>query len=105
MRELILEYYQLISTLFNVLALPIRELADTMNLPLVSALLFGILGAAAPCQLSTNVAALVFLSRSARDGRNFWGQTLGFVTGKTMRSTLWGRRHVVGLSLSGSHPA
>ncbi len=82
MNDIILEYYRLISSLFNAVSTPIRGLIDTVNLPLVSALLFGILGATAPCQLSTNVAALAFLSRGVDDARRLWGQTLAFVAGK-----------------------
>ncbi len=82
MQQFILEWYRVLSGLFNVLASPIRGLADAINLPLVSALLFGLLGTTAPCQLSTNVAALAFLSRGVGDRRRIWGQTLAFVAGK-----------------------
>ncbi len=82
MHELILEYYRVISSLFNALAGPIRSLTDAINIPLVSVLLFGILGTTAPCQLSTNVAALAFLSRDVDDARKLWGQTVAFVAGK-----------------------
>ncbi len=82
MNQLVLEYYRIISGLFNALAAPIQSLAGSMNLPLVSALLFGLLGSAAPCQLSTSVAALAFVSRRADDGRKLLGQTFAFVAGK-----------------------
>ena len=62
--------------------LPFGDLADSINIPLISVLIFGLIGAVAPCQLSTNVAALAFLSRRAADSRKMWGQTLAFVLGK-----------------------
>ena len=55
------QYYYWLSTLARVFTQPISALADQINIPLVSALLFGLIGATAPCQLSTNVAALGFL--------------------------------------------
>ncbi len=82
MSELIGQYYAWLSGLTSWLALPIGNLADTINVPLVSTLLFGLIGATAPCQLSTNVAALAFLSRGAGDPARMWSQTTAFVAGK-----------------------
>ena len=63
MSEIVIQYYSWLSALANWLASPISNLVHTINVPLISALLFGLLGATAPCQLSTNVAALAYLSR------------------------------------------
>ncbi|MBI3176872.1 MAG: sulfite exporter TauE/SafE family protein [Chloroflexi bacterium] len=82
MTQLIAQYYAWLSGLANWLALPISNLADSINVPLVSALLFGLIGATAPCQLSTNVAALAFLSRGVADPRRLWSQTAAFIAGK-----------------------
>ena len=82
MSELIGQYYAWLSSLAGWLTLPISNLADSINIPLVSALLFGLIGATAPCQLSTNVAALGFLSRGVSDPHRVWGQTAAFVAGK-----------------------
>lgn len=90
MNDLILQYYVWLSGLFNLLAAPVTNLADSINLPLLSALLFGLLGATAPCQLSTNVAALAFISREAGETRAVWSRTLAFVAGKVTVYTLVG---------------
>lgn len=82
MTELVLEYFSWLSNLFAPVSLAIRDVSDAINLPLASALLFGLMGATAPCQLSTNVAALAFLSRDATHPRSLWTQTLAFVAGK-----------------------
>jgi len=82
MTDLILQYYNWLSGLFNSAAPALRDLAAAINLPLVSALLFGLMGALAPCQISTNVAALAFLSRDVSDPRRIWGQTAAFIAGK-----------------------
>jgi cytochrome c-type biogenesis protein len=98
MSDLILQYYTWLSGLFNSAAPSIRGLADIINLPLVSALLFGLMGTLAPCQISTNVAALAFLSRDINDPRRIWGQTLAFIAGKLTVYLLVGGL-VVALSL------
>ena len=76
------EYYYWLSTLTRVLSQPLGDLADQVNLPLASALIFGLLGAFAPCQLSTGVAALTFLARRAGEPRRLWAQALAYVAGK-----------------------
>ncbi len=82
MSEIVIQYYSWLSALANWLASPISNLVHTINVPLISALLFGLLGATAPCQLSTNVAALAYLSRQVETPRRMWGQTVAFVAGK-----------------------
>jgi len=82
MSDFILQYYTWLSGLFSAVAPSLRDLTETINVPLVSALLFGLMGTLAPCQLSTNVAALAFLSRDAGDSRRLWGQTAAFISGK-----------------------
>ena len=42
------QYYYWLSTLARVFTQPISALADQINIPLVSALLFGLIGATAP---------------------------------------------------------
>ncbi|MCC6611870.1 MAG: sulfite exporter TauE/SafE family protein [Anaerolineae bacterium] len=98
MADTIIQYYNWLSGLFNSAAPSIRGLADTINLPLVSVLLFGLMGTLAPCQLSTNVAALAFLSRDASHPHRVWGQTLAFIAGKVTVYLLVGGA-VVALSL------
>jgi len=82
MAQIISQYYAWLSGLANLLTMPISNLADAINIPLASALLFGLIGATAPCQLSTNVATLAFLSRGMANSRRVWAQTLAFVAGK-----------------------
>jgi cytochrome c biogenesis protein CcdA len=101
MSDFILQYYSWLSGLFNSVAPSIRDLANTINLPLVSALLFGLMGTLAPCQLSTNVAALAFLSRDVNDPRRLWGQTVAFIAGKvTVYLLVGGAVVVLSLQLS-----
>ena len=61
----IAEWYGLLSLPTSALSGPVGDLADTVNIPLLSAFLFGLIGALSPCQLSTNLAALAFTTRRA----------------------------------------
>jgi cytochrome c biogenesis protein CcdA len=81
--------------------LPISNLADQINIPLVSVLLFGLIGAFAPCQLSTGVAALSFISRRASEPRKMWAQTLAYLAGKaTVYLVVGGAIVLLGLQIS-----
>lgn len=98
MSEFIADYYVWLSGLTNWLTVPISNLEHMINIPLVSAFLFGLLGATAPCQLSTNVAAPAYLSRQVETPRHMWGQTTAFIAGKVTVYLLIGSV-VVGLGL------
>ena len=82
MAEIINQYYAWLSSLAAWLTFPLNNLADSLNIPLASALLFGLIGATAPCQLSGSVATLAFLSRDLADSRRLWMRALAFVAGK-----------------------
>lgn len=62
-------WYGVLSQASQGLIYRIDALAEEVNLPLVSAFLFGLIGATSPCQLSTNLSALAYVSRQAEGGR------------------------------------
>ncbi len=84
------QYYYWLSTLAREFSLPLSNVADQINLPLVSVLIFGLIGAFAPCQLSTGVAAFSFVARRVDGPRRMWAQTLAYVAGKVTVYTLVG---------------
>ncbi len=69
MTQLIAQYYVWLSGLANWLALPISNLADSINIPLVSALHFGLIGASL-----TKTGKIVVIS-SGGDGQSGAGIT------------------------------
>jgi cytochrome c-type biogenesis protein len=79
---LLQQYYYWLSSLTRLLSQPLGNLADQVNIPLLSALLFGLIGAFAPCQLSTGAAAISFLARRANEPRQMWAQTWAYLAGK-----------------------
>lgn len=63
MGELAAWWYGVLSRLSEGLVYRIDALAEEVNLPLVSAFLFGLIGATSPCQLTTSLSALAYVSR------------------------------------------
>ena len=68
MADFAARWYALLSTLNAAATGPLDALADAAGVPLLSALLFGLIGATSPCQLTTNAGALAYVARSAGEG-------------------------------------
>ncbi|MCW5850327.1 MAG: sulfite exporter TauE/SafE family protein [Anaerolineae bacterium] len=86
----IAEWYGLLSLPTSALSGPVGDLADTVNIPLLSALLFGLIGALSPCQLSTNLAALAFTTRRADQPLVVALSTTAYLLGKVAVYTVLG---------------
>lgn len=78
------DYYAALSALSAALNGPINDMAARINVPVVSALLLGLIGAVAPCQLTTNVSALAFVSRRLDSGDTVWRAALAYTAGKVL---------------------
>lgn len=81
--DVALTLYGWANRLNAVVAGPINTLRLGVGVPAVGAFLLGLLAATAPCQLSTNAAAVAFFSKDAVSG-GVWGRVLLFLTGKTL---------------------
>jgi hypothetical protein len=80
----------------------IQDWIEGTSVPLVSALLFGLIGATSPCQLTTNLGALAF-SASRAGPAPFLGASLAYVAGKVLvYSVVGGLAVVLGLQLQGA---
>ena len=84
------EYYALLSSLANWLNGPIADLGDRVGLPIFTALLLGLLGATSPCQLTTNVSALAYISRRSLQPAVAWRSALAYILGKALVYTAVG---------------
>ncbi len=84
------EWYGLLSLPTSTLSEPIGGLADRLNIPLLSALIFGLLGALSPCQLSTNVAAFAYTTRRADRPAEVAASASAYLVGKILVYTLIG---------------
>lgn len=93
MAELASNWYALQSTLFATVAMPLQDVADAIGLPIISVVLLGLLGATAPCQLTTSASALAYIARGAgmTSGRTAVARTaLAYVLGKVLVYTVVG---------------
>ncbi len=91
------DWYILLTQLSATLGEPLKQLADRINFPLVNASLFGLMGATAPCQLTTNLSAIAYVSRGFNDGQA-WLEAVAYTLGKVFVYTVMGGL-VIGLGL------
>lgn len=77
-----LEWYAFLSRLNAALVGPIQSLSDALNIPLLTALLLGLLGSTSPCQITTNASALAYVSRGLERRGAAFGQAVAFALGK-----------------------
>ncbi|MGH2562036.1 MAG: sulfite exporter TauE/SafE family protein [Thermomicrobiales bacterium] len=93
-REAVLDWYVFVSSLGSSISNEVLVLDQRVGIPLVSALLLGLIGAAAPCQLTQSVGMLAILGR-ADAGRPRWRGALAYVAGKALVYTALGLLAVV----------
>lgn len=84
------QYYAWLSAPSIALTGPLGDLTDSINVPLISALLLGLIGAISPCQISTNVAALAYTSREVEKPHRMALSAGAYVLGKMSVYTLLG---------------
>jgi cytochrome c biogenesis protein CcdA len=97
--RLVVAWYGWLSGLTQGLVLGLQDLADSIALPAAAAVIFGLIGATSPCQLTTNLGALAYAAGRAGRGRAL-GLTLAYVAGKVTVYTLVGAAVVLaGLQL------
>ena len=90
MQQLVAEWYVFLSRLNAAIAAPVNAVSNGIGIPLVSVLLFGLMGATSPCQLTTNAGALAYLARGPSDRRSVVRNALAFVVGKVLVYTVLG---------------
>jgi cytochrome c biogenesis protein CcdA len=100
--EMMREWYVLLSRMSVAFSIPVKQLADASQLPILAVLLFGLVGALSPCQLTTNLSAIAYVSRKAGDGQ-VWSEALAYTIGKVLVYTLAGGAIIfLGLTLQQS---
>lgn len=82
-KTLALNLYMLASSVYAAVGEPINNMRLDLGIPFVGAFLLGLMAATAPCQLSTNTAAIAYFSTDAAQGRG-WGRVLLFLSGKIL---------------------
>jgi len=96
------QWYLVLSQLSAALTVPVSDLADRTELPLLTVFLFGLVGAVAPCQLTTNLSAMAYVGSRVGETRP-WPEALAYVLGKVLVYTVLGAAAVaVGRELQGA---
>ncbi len=89
MRELILVWYAWLSTLSRGYVVTIDEWTRGVDVAAVGAVLFGLIAATSPCQLTTNLGALAYAARESSKGTTF-AAALAYAAGKVVVYSLVG---------------
>lgn len=84
MAELSTRWYAFLAGLTYRFAEPLYSLAEAAPWPLLGAFLLGLLAMTSPCLLSTNIAALGFVSRSVDRPWLIMGQALSYAAGRVL---------------------
>lgn len=82
-RDAAFRWYGWLSSLSADVTLGIGGIDQRVGIPLVSALLLGLIGAAAPCQLTQSVGMLAFLGHNV-GATSRWRAALAYVAGKSL---------------------
>jgi cytochrome c biogenesis protein CcdA len=89
--ELANRWYIILSTANRAVAEPLMTLSNSLGVPIIAALLLGLLGATSPCQVTTNASALAMISRRLDDSpRAPMLAALAYLLGKVLVYTLVG---------------
>ncbi|MGE5673005.1 MAG: sulfite exporter TauE/SafE family protein [Mycobacterium leprae] len=76
------QWYAVMSQLSSRAGAPLQQLLNSQNLPAISALLLGVLGGLAPCQVTANASAIAYVSQKGSERRSLWGTVGWFIAGK-----------------------
>ncbi len=87
--DIVGEWYVLLSRLSASLSGPLGGLADRIQVAPLSAFLFGLMGATASCQISTNLSSIAYVSQELGSERP-WLEATAYTLGKLVVYTLIG---------------
>lgn len=89
MEQLVLKWYGWLSALTQGTAFRLQDVTERVEVPVLTAVIFGLIGATAPCQLTTNLSALAWVSAHAGRGRPTT-LAIAYIAGKVTVYTLVG---------------
>ncbi|MFZ3100664.1 MAG: sulfite exporter TauE/SafE family protein [Desulfitobacteriaceae bacterium] len=90
MTTLFSQWYAFLGQANNFLSPYLSGLSRQIHIPMLSALLLGLLGSTAPCQLSTNFSALGLFTQKISDKKECLSAAFSFTLGKLIVYTLIG---------------
>lgn len=78
------DWYIQFSQLLTFISEPLRILYYSQQTPVLGALLLGVLGAVAPCQISANMGAISYTTNRMVQGKKWQTEVISFFIGKTL---------------------
>ncbi|HYF77057.1 MAG TPA: sulfite exporter TauE/SafE family protein [Symbiobacteriaceae bacterium] len=75
-------WYSVLSQWASAISEPLLQLLDGQTVPAIAALLLGILGGLAPCQVSANVGAIAYVTKASQERQPLWRTVGSFLGGK-----------------------
>ncbi|MCK1998340.1 sulfite exporter TauE/SafE family protein [Psychrobacillus psychrodurans] len=83
--------YSLMSKISQTISEPVTIFLNSFeHYPIVVALLLGLIGAVAPCQLTGNMSAITFYGNRTVQMKSNWGEIVSFIAGKVVVFSLIG---------------
>ncbi|NME06885.1 sulfite exporter TauE/SafE family protein [Psychrobacillus sp. BL-248-WT-3] len=83
--------YSLMSRFSQTISEPVTVFLHSFeHSPIIVALLLGLIGAVAPCQLTGNMSAITFYGNRTVQMKNNWGEIVAFIAGKIVVFSLIG---------------
>ncbi|MGE7113036.1 sulfite exporter TauE/SafE family protein [Lysinibacillus sp. NPDC047702] len=83
--------YNLMSNISQIISNPISEFLNAYeHAPLIIAILLGLIGALAPCQLTGNMSAITFYGNRTMQMKSNWQEIVFFIVGKVIVFSLLG---------------
>jgi cytochrome c biogenesis protein CcdA len=77
-------YYEAMSAMSNWIGQPLNQASAHLNVAILTALLLGIIGSLSPCQLSTNLSAVAYISRRIASPWGMWRAAWTYFAGKAL---------------------
>lgn len=77
------DWYIQLTQFLSFISEPISNLYYSQQTPILGALLLGVLGAVAPCQISANMGAISYTTNRIAQGKKWQMEIISFIVGKT----------------------
>jgi cytochrome c biogenesis protein CcdA len=81
LREIMKGWYLLLSQVSAAASIPVKEIAESGQLPLLSVFLLGFVAGMSPCQITTNLSALAYVF-GRMNQRAVWRETMAYTLAK-----------------------
>lgn len=79
-----MDWYFQLSQMISFVSEPLRNLYYSQSVPIISSLLLGVIGALAPCQISTNIGVISYTANRLTGQKKWYREIFSFFLAKTL---------------------